>query len=71
MTKRSSDLEQVRLFVANLLNEEQNAHSKLISALQAVAGKTREYEDIVKVLTEIYDAKIEVLEKIYRKIQSI
>lgn len=65
MAKRKS--EEIKLFVANLLNDEQDAHAKLIAELRAIIGKTQEFEDTLKVLTQIYEAKVELLEKIYKE----
>ncbi|KKN11742.1 hypothetical protein LCGC14_1023450 [marine sediment metagenome] len=65
MSKRKS--EEMKLFVANLLNDEQDAHAKLVAELRDIIGKTQEFEDTLKVLTQIYEAKVELLEKIYKE----
>ena len=65
MSKRKS--EEIKLFVANLLNDEQDAHAKLVAELRDIIGKTQEFEDTLKVLTQIYEAKVELLEKIYKE----
>ena len=67
---QNQSLEEIKLFVVSLINSEQGAHSKLINDLQSAAGKTKECEDLIKILTEIYEAKFALLDKILRKIQS-
>ena len=62
---------ELKLFVVNLLNDEQDVHSKLVSDLRARIGKTKEFDDALKVLTQIYDAKVELLEKIYKEMQGV
>lgn len=69
--KQNKELEHIHLYVANLMNDEQNAHAKLITTLRAVSGKTHEFDDMLKVLTQVYEAKIELLEKIYKEIQGV
>lgn len=71
MVKRNSEIEQVRMFVASLLNDEQKAHAKLLAALKAQIGNTPEYDATARVLTRVYEAKKEVLEKVYRKTQGV
>ena len=71
MAKNNKELEEVRLFVAALFNSEQDEHSKLLAKLKSVIGKTKEYEDVAKVLNQVYDSKVEILKKIYNKIQSV
>ncbi|KKL82228.1 hypothetical protein LCGC14_1986860 [marine sediment metagenome] len=68
---RKNDVEQIRMFVASLITDEQNAHSKLIAALRDQIGGTTQFDDTLKVLTRVYEVKIEILEKIYKKVQSI
>ncbi len=68
---RKNDVEQIRMFIASLITDEQNAHAKLIAALRNQIGGTTQFDDTLKTLTKIYEAKIEVLEKIYKKVQSI
>jgi len=69
--KKSKELEIIRLFVLKAINEEQDEHADLVARLTKVIGDTKEYGDTIKVLYQIYKAKIEVLEKIHDKIQSI
>jgi len=72
MTKRNNkELEEVRLFVASLFNTEQDAYSKLVAQLKAAMGKTKEFDDALRVLTQIYESKVELLNKIYDKIQGV
>jgi len=71
VVSKNYQLEQVKLFVASLLNEVQNEHAKLLAQLKTVMGKTKEFEDTAKVLSQIYDAKIEMLNKVYDKIQGV
>lgn len=66
---RKNKLEELKYFVSKMINDEQNTHSLLIANLRASIGKTREFEDAVKVLNQVYEAKIELLEKIYKEIQ--
>ena len=69
--KQNKELEQIRLYVAQLMNDEQNIHSKLIGDLSRAAGSTIECHKMTELLTRLYDAKIEVLEKVYKEIQGI
>lgn len=72
MTNQKSDkLEELRLFVANLMNEEQDKHSDLINRLKVALADTREWEDTYQVLHKIQNEKVKLLEKIYDKIQEI
>ena len=72
MTKRNNkQLEEVSLFVASLFNTEQDEYSKLVARLKAALGKTKEFDDALRVLTQIYEAKVELLNKIYDKIQDV
>lgn len=66
MAKRKSD--DIKLFIANLLNVEHDAHAQLVATLRDTIGKTQEFEDTLKVLTQIHEAKIELLDKIYKEI---
>ena len=70
MVKRDK-VDEAKYFVSRLINEEQNAHAKLLADLKAAIGKTREFEDAAKVLSQIYEAKIELLEKIYKELQGV
>jgi len=70
MTRQKENLEEVKLFVIRLMNEEQDNHSKTIDALKKALGDDLS-QDSVKVINEIYKAKAEVLSKVYDKIQSL
>jgi len=70
-TKRNSELEELKLFITGLMNEEQSSHSKLINELRLRLGDTREFDDALKVLTQIYNVKNKLLERIYQEMQSL
>lgn len=69
--KQNKEIEQIRLFVTNLMNEEQNAHSKLVADLRIAAGMTEEFNAMVAILKQVYEAKREVLDKVYKEMQGI
>jgi chromosome condensin MukBEF ATPase and DNA-binding subunit MukB len=69
--QKNNEIGKIKLFISHLMNDEQDAHSELIAKLHAVAGKTKEYNDIYAVLTQIYDAKMEILNKIYKEMQGV
>ena len=58
-------LNDIKVIVATMMNEIHDEHANLISSLQNYIGQTKEYEDAVKVIKQIYCAKLAVLEKIY------
>jgi len=62
-------LNDIKLFVSSLMTEIQDEHSKLVSSLREKIGQTKEFEDTLKVLSQIYDAKIGLLDKIYKEIE--
>jgi hypothetical protein len=55
----------LKLFVAQMMTEENDKHSKLIADLRNEIEDTQEFENTLKVLSRIHKAKIETLEKIY------
>lgn len=61
-------LNDIKIFVANLLIEIQDDHSKLMNSLQAEVGKTAEFDTVSKVLKQIFEAKVNLLEKIYKEL---
>jgi hypothetical protein len=69
--KKSNGIEEIKLFIAELMNEEQASHSKLVNDLRSRIGDTREFDDTLKVLTQIYNAKSKLLEKIYQEMQGL
>lgn len=71
MSRRNRELEEVKLFVASLLNEEQDLHSKLLADLKSRVGNTKQCQDLIEVLTKIFEGKTKVLEKVYKKIQEV
>lgn len=71
MTNNKDEIECIKLFISSLMNEVQNDHSKLLATLKQTIGKTKEFEDTMKILIQIYDSKIELLNHIYNKIQSL
>ncbi len=70
MSNRSKELEEIRLYIETLDTEEQNAHSHLLNTLQNTIGRTFEFENVAKVLREVLNAKLGILEKIRKKIQT-
>ena len=72
MTKRkNNELEQIKFFVAELINKEQDKHSKLIADLRQDLDGSDEFDKTVKILAKVYEAKIKMLEKVYKKIQDL
>jgi hypothetical protein len=68
---QKSKLEKLRLIVSQMINDEQNEHSKLLDVLKKRIGQTDVYLEVEKVLDEIHDAKDEVLRKVYQHIQDL
>jgi len=66
--RRKIELEEIKRYVAELMNVEQTKHANMVRDLFDVVGGLDEYENMKKILVKIYDAKIEVLDKIYNKI---
>ena len=60
-------LKDIKLFVSNLMNEIQNEHSILVASLKKQISGTKEFDDAAAVLTRLFDAKIELLDKIYKE----
>lgn len=50
------------------MNEKQDKHSRLVENLRAEIGNTKEFDDIVRLLTKIYEAKINTLEEVLREL---
>jgi len=72
MTRRKNkELELVDQFVTELMGTEQDEFSKLVLDLKAAIGGTKEFEDTQKILIRVYKAKLDILEKIHNRIQSI
>lgn len=66
-----TDIEKIKLLISSMMNEEQDNYSKLIIELRNAIGKTREFEDTAKILAQIYEAKLAILEKIYKELQNV
>lgn len=63
-----SQLEHIKLYVAQLMNDEQNSHAKLIAELNLRIGGLKECKDLIDILERILKGKIEVLEKVYKEL---
>ena len=61
-----SKLDQIELFVTELMNELQSEHSTFIAALKKHLGSLG--AEAVEIENKIYDGKVEVLERVYKKI---
>jgi hypothetical protein len=68
---KNNELEELRLFVASLMNREQKDHSKLVCELKAKLGLTHECITTTAVLGQILDAKDKILQEIFNKIKSL
>ena len=68
---QKSKLEKLRLIVSQMINDEQNEHSKLLDMLKKRIGQTDVYFEVEKILDEIHDAKDNVLRKVYQHIQDL
>ena len=55
----------LKLFVAQMMTEENDKYAKLISDLRNEIGDTQEFEDTLRILSIVHKTKIETLEKIY------
>lgn len=70
MTKQKESLEELKLFVVKLMNEEQDKHAKVLESLKNALGSDLS-QDATKIMNEIHKAKKEVLDKVYDKIQGL
>ena len=70
MTKQKESLEELKLFVAKLMNEEQDKHARVVESLRNALGSDLG-QDATKIINEIYKAKVEILNKVYDKIQGL
>ncbi len=68
---KKENLEELKLFVSKLMNEEQEQHSKRIQPFIENKMGLIAVEETIKVLTHIYNAKMEMLEKVYKEIQRL
>jgi len=73
MTKRrNQNLESVRSFIVSLMNTEQDEHSRLVSLIQSsFVGNTSEAKKTIEILRCVYDAKIDALEKVLKKVEEL
>lgn len=71
MSKEKSDIESVKLLILKTINNEQKEHSRIISELSNKIGGTNEFENVSKLLSKLYESKIDVLEKLYEEIKNI
>lgn len=55
----------VKLFIAELMNEENDKYSILLLNLRDEIGDTEEFNRTQKILLQVHNAKIKILEKIY------
>ena len=62
-----NELERIKLFVAQMINDEQDAYSKMIDELKKKIGGTKQYNEVFELLTKIHEAKAEVLNIIYKE----
>lgn len=70
--KRSNDvLDEIKLTIATMLTEEQSLHSKLIEDLKKRIDGTTEFEEACKILTKVYNAKKDVLDRLFKKVQDL
>ena len=70
---QKESLDELKLFVSKLINEEQEKYSKKVEDLTAVNAETglQSVSETIKVLNLLYKAKTEVLEKVYKEIQKL
>ena len=69
--RKNNDTEAVRLYILELINEEQSKHSRLVADIKLVIGGTKEFDDTVRVLNQIYDAKNKLLQRILNEIRTL
>ena len=68
---KNNKLEQIKLFVSKLMNEENDSHSLCLSVLRGRLGSGRLYRDNEEILNTIHKEKIRLLEKVYKEIQGV
>lgn len=64
MTK-TNKLEKLKYIISKMITDEQAEHSLLISNMRQRIGKTKEFEDSIKVLSQVHDHRAKILEEIY------
>jgi hypothetical protein len=70
MTSQKESLEELKLFISKLMNEEQDRHSKTAEQIRSYLGLNLG-QDTIKVINEVYKARVEILNKVYDKIQEL
>ena len=71
MANEKHDLEKIKLFITKLINEEQDKHSELLEMLKSRIDDTAEFDNTVRVLNKVHDARVEQLNKVYEKVRSL
>jgi hypothetical protein len=69
--RKNEKLEELKLYIAQRMNEEQNLYSKLVADLDAQGKGLDEIERTKRFLEKLYIAKNEILEEILEKIRNI
>ena len=59
--------EEIRLIVAQMLNDENDSYSRLIKGLNFCSGLTST-QQLIETLTFAHKAKVELLERLYKDI---
>lgn len=70
MTSQKESLEELKLFITKLMNEEQDNLVKANDIIKDFLGLNLG-QDTLKIINQIYKSKIEVLKKVYDKIQEL
>jgi len=68
---KNDKLEELKLYITQKINEEQNSYSKLLADLNSYIGSLSDTDDIKKLLERVYVAKDETLKNILQKIRSM
>ena len=70
MTKQRESLNDLKLFITKLMNEEQDLNSKSLELLKGIIGEDLG-QDTIKIVNEIFKAKLSVLNKVYTQILAL
>jgi len=72
MSRKSNySLDEFKLFLAQSINDENDAHAKLINSIGTEVGNTSAGTETLKILSAVYKAKIDILHKIFAEAQKV
>ena len=70
MSRKENKLEELKLFVSRLMNEEQEKHAKKVESLSTEIS-IEVVAETIKTLTIIHNAKMDLLDRVYKEAQKL